>query len=173
MEEYICRTGCARVLGVEVLTYRISLPKWEKRDKISEFYAQVEARTLSFCETALRRMAERCFDASEDPKKRFHFPAFRYGLEGRVTWEDTDTDLVSVCLTAELKQKGDCLESCLQAHTWSLSEEVLLPPEQIAERLALQGRFSRKMRKKEHFLVKNRTLLFLDGDTWSRVSFPD
>lgn len=170
--QYVCRTGCERISGVEVLTYRISLPQWGSLERISDFYSAVEQRTLSFCETTLKKIAEEAFESSEDPRKRFCFPTFRYALEGRVTCEDTKANLLSVRLEAELKRKGtvDCLERQLQAHTWSLSEEMLLPPEQIAERLGGNARHARKIRKKKDVLVDQGEVYFLNGCVWEKFN---
>ena len=162
MVQYICRTECERISGVEVLTYRIRLPKWENLDRISAFYAEIEERTRSFCEMVLKKMAREIFEASEDPKKYFCFPTFRYTLEGQVVYENTETDIVSVRLLAELKRRGsvDCLERQVQAHTWSLSEEVFLPVEQIAERLGKTELIPRKNRKMREILVDHGEMFF-------------
>lgn len=173
MVQYVCRTGCERVAGVEVLTYRICLPQWENLEKISAFYSEIEQRARSFCETSLKRIAEEAFETSEDPRKRFCFPTFRYALEGSVTCEDTQANLLSVRLVAEWKRRGtvDCLERQLQAHTWSLSEEILLPPEQIAERLGANARLARKIRKKKDVLLDRGELFFLNGGEWEKFNF--
>lgn len=170
MVQYVNRTGCARVCGTEVLTYRISLPQWDRLGKISAFYLEIENRTRSFCETALKTMAEEDFERSDDPKKRFCFPTFRYVLEACVTYENVGEDLLSVRLVTELRRRGsvDCLERHLQAHTWSLSEEILIPPEQIAERLMGNARIPRNIRKNKDVLVDGGVMTFLNGSVWEK-----
>jgi len=162
MSLYDCQSGRFCVSGVEVLSYRIRLPRWETAEEISAFYGEAGARALAFCEDQLRAEAELAFSQSEDPQKRFRFPALRYHLEGRVTLEDPRRDLVSVLLLAELGRRGETAPVCrrLRAHTWRLSDGSLLPPRYA---LALWKSGARLLRP----LRRDRELLLEDGRIFS------
>ena len=119
--------GRVTVEGTEVLTYRIRLPRWQEYEEISAFYDVMAQQALAFCETELRERAEEEFSRSEDPRKRFTFPTLRYRLEGRVSEEKSDR--TTVRLVAELSRRGEMLERSEWAHTWCLSDGMLLPSE--------------------------------------------
>lgn len=160
-----CQNGRICVSGVEVLSYRISLPEWTEFAEVSAAYGGIAERAIAFCETQLRERAEGEFEASEDPQKRFRFPAYRYRLEGRVTYEDGAREIASVCLTAELKRRGEtaCLERNVEVHTWKLSEALLLPPEQTAVLWEPALRLPKKMRRRGDLLLEGNRLFWIYG----------
>ncbi len=90
------RSEHLRVLGVEVLSYRISLPLWEEAEKISSFYREIGERAEVFCKERLFPLAQKDYEASEDPRKRFRYAPYSYTLEGKITGEREG--LLSVCL---------------------------------------------------------------------------
>ncbi len=94
---------------------------------MSEFYREIGARVLAFCEERLRPWAEREFERCEDPKKRFHFPSFFYRLETRTCEEG---GVLSVSMRATLGRRGiqEPLRQWERVLTWSAQEDCLLPP---------------------------------------------
>lgn len=165
MWKYRCQNGRICVSGVEVLRYRISLPEWEEFEAVSSVYGEIADRSLSFCETTLRQMAEAEFEASEDPRKKFRFPAFRYRLEGRVTYEDAQMGIASVFLIAEMKRgdRADYVERHAEAHTWNLSEGLLLPPEQVVALRCPTERVPKKLRREDGILIDGESLFLIRG----------
>ena len=113
---------------------------------MSQFYEKIEKEALSFCEGALLSVAQREFEGCDDPKKRFSFPTFLYSLEGRVSYESLERDLLTVRLTATLSRRGEGTprERNTDGHAWSLSEERMLPPTQVADALG-----ARRLRRRE------------------------
>lgn len=121
---------CFCVKGTEVLRYRVIVPQWDAYETISEFYREIGARSVRYCEETLRPYAERMYEESEQPDKRFRFPVFFYGLMGRVTYEDEQ--VASVRLEMQWRRRGDAETAAhgSDGHTWQLREECLLPPRQ-------------------------------------------
>ncbi len=163
MWTYHHQNGRICVDGVEVLSYRISLPRWEAFEQVSALYQEIGESAVAFCETALRERAEQEFQASEDPQRKFHFPALRYRLEGRVTYEDLQLGVASVCLTAELKRLGCSarLQRHVEAHTWELKTGALLPPEQTVAFRFPDERIPRRIRRAEGALLEGERLFLL------------
>lgn len=169
MIELLQKNGRACVGGVEVLRWKISLPICD--GAIGRFYEEICARTAAYCEGALRERAEREFEASEDEKKRFSFPAFSYRLEGRVTYEDEE--YLSVCLAAELRRRGErsSLAFFEDGHVFEKSLELLLPPSEVVSQLC-KTRLSRKERKAARgVLLSEKNVLWHDGSGWQSKSY--
>ena len=139
-----------RVSGVEVLRCCLTLPQWEEHETLSALYREIGDRAMAFCKDRLREEAEAEYESSEDERKRFRFPTWRYELTGEVC--HAEDGLLSVRLTATLCRKGSAepLMRGYDAHTWQLEEgadAVLLPPEQVAERVTGRALPRRKRRR--------------------------
>jgi hypothetical protein len=119
------RVGRITVEGTEVLSYRIRLPEWQEYERISAFYDRIAEQAQAFCETDLRARAEEEYFRSDDPRKRFSYPALRYRLESEIG--RAEEGRLTVRLVASLARGGERLARSEWTHTWSLSEEWLLP----------------------------------------------
>ncbi len=166
MSELFEKHGGESVLGTEVLRWRISLPLCG--EPISAFYEEIGRRAVGYCEGALTELATREFESSDDPNKRFSFPALIYRLEGRVTYEDEC--FLSICLAAELRRRGERspLSRFEDGQVWEKWEGKLLPPEEIV-RLRCKTRLSRKEKKAiRGVLLSEKSVLWYDGTHWNK-----
>ncbi len=157
MLQYVSLGNTARVSGVTVFSYRISIPSWEEKTKMTEFYQKISLEAEEFCQSKLIPLAEGDFSASEDPNKRFRYAPFFYTLSGRVTGEKEG--ILSVLLEAKWGRRGEkeLLGQGFDAHTWEWQEENLLPPAHVTRRLSLQ-----RIRRKDRRRCRG---VFLDGET--------
>ena len=105
---------------------------------MTEFYRKIGESVEDFCENDLRVYAERSFAESEDPKKRFHFPAFFYRLEATVEEGETEWMVKMETVLGRKGRRGEPLYRTEEIHRWTLCESGLLPPPRV-----------RKKRKKE------------------------
>ena len=153
MIEYYTHSAGHCFDGVQVLRYKIALPHFSGRDKISVFYREIYNRALGYCESELCSLSEKKYAECNMPRKKFDYPPLIYRLEGRVTC--VEGDLVFVKLTASVSQRGlsDTL-TVYDPHVWSLSEELLLPPKMAAREYMGTGKASKKIGK-NGFLVEN------------------
>ncbi len=94
---------------------------------MNDFYKKIEDRLVVFCEKKLCPWAEKEFERCEDPKKRFHFPAFFYRLETTVVEQEGNN---AVFMRASLGKKGttELLYQWEQELVWSVEEDCMLPP---------------------------------------------
>lgn len=166
MAELFQKSGRACVAGVEVLRWRISLPM--RGEAIAAFYEEIGRRAVAFCERALREHAEQAFALSDNENKRFSFPAFSYRLEGRVTYEDEE--VLSVCLTAELRRRGErsCLGFFEQGQVFEKKSGLLLPPEEVVSLFGGTRLSAKEKRSPKGVLLSQDGVLLHDGNEWKK-----
>ena len=139
MFDPIYKRGCRKVQGARVFVYSVSIPDFKGLPVISEFYRDVSSLVSQRCEGEFAdRAAEEYISLrSEDPRSIFR-PTV-YSLVAEVTYFDGETMFVKLTATLSLRHKG--LEKrVIDAHAWSLDDQMLLPPRQAARRLIPTGR---------------------------------
>ena len=136
MESIVLR-GRHTHAGVEVLSFRLSLPNVESMPALTDFYEQMAERVTDFCQRELAPMAEGAYDADPDPKKRFHFRPYRYDLTGRV--EEDDGTRLRVRLCARLVMSDGAQKSFCDEQIWEKGSGML-----IKEKSHRQGSKKRK-----------------------------
>ena len=152
MIEYYSHRAGHNFEGVEILRYKIVLPRFSDYEEISGFYRGIYDRVISYCEGELVKHAEKKYVECDIPRKKFDYPPIVYSLSGRVTYECGD--LLFVKLTATATQKGMSDAVCVyDAHAWSLSDRRLIPPKMAARAHFKCGNF-RKIGK-NGFLVED------------------
>lgn len=169
MAEVFQKSGRHCVEGSEVLRWRISLPPCDGR--MAEFYREIGARVVGYCEGALSELAAREFEASDDSEKRFSFAAFFYRLEGRVSYEDDA--LLSVFFCAELRRRGERipLGHFESGQVWEKESELLLAPEEVV-RLRCNTPLSRRERKAARGVFLSEEGVFWQaGNVWRKKPF--
>ena len=127
MIELAERRGKQVVLGTEVLSWRISLPRGENGTRMEKLFREIGDRAERFCREDLCPWTEKKFEECKDPKKRFHFPAFSYQLDTRIREEGRGT---VISLEAIFKKRGDekPLSRWGRELIWSEKEDCLLLP---------------------------------------------
>ena len=169
MTEIFQKSGRETVDGCEVLRWRISLPLCEsEQGRIAAFYEEIGRRAVGFCKGALSERAKAEFERSDDPNKRFSFAAFSYRLAGAVTYEDET--LCSVCLTAELRRRGDRVpkESFEDGQVWEKRSGLWIPPAEVV-RLHGEEALSRKEKRLiQGALLSANSVLWYDGNAWNK-----
>lgn len=152
MIEYYTHRAGHTFEGVEILRYRIVLPRFSNLEGISEFYRGICDRVISYCDGDLKRHAEKKYMDCSMPKKKFNYPPIIYNLSGRVTAEVNG--LIFVKLTATATHRGINDTLCVyDAHVWSTSDQRLLPPKAAAREYFGRGSF--RQIGKNGFLVEN------------------
>ena len=164
MAELFQKSGRARVSGIEVLRWKISLPL--RGERIAAFYREIGERTAAYCEGALRERAEGELERSEDENKRFFFPTLIYRLEGRVTYEDEE--ILSVCLVAELRRSGERspIGFFEDGQVFEKQGELLLPPERVVSRFGGARLSAKEKRAARGVLLTETGALWHDGARW-------
>ena len=162
MAEYGTVRGSERKDGVEILRWRIELPRYEELERISEFYEGLQKETADFCQNVLKGRAETAYDQCDDPKKRFRFSPLIYRLTGRETAREKD--LLSVSLEVTLRTGDTVLENGVFGQIFCESEQILLSPEEAAR--MWDGRRLTAREKRE-----TGGLLLRDGSLWFREDF--
>lgn len=127
----VCRKGVEQEEGVELLRWKIILPVDRDDAEFSSVCERLASSATEFCRGELRRRLAERYQASEDVKKRFRFPAYRYTLEGTVT--QTDESVTSVLWTAELKTGARTCAKGSVGLVWSRKESVFLSLRQTAK----------------------------------------
>ena len=156
--------GSEKRHGVEILRWRIELPRYEELEKISEFYGAISERCVAFCQGTLRQRAEDAYDLCEDPKKRFRFDPLIYRLTGTETARQKD--LLSVSLEITLKRGDTVWERELLGQVFCESEQILLSPKETA-RMWDGTRLSGARKKKTGALIlREGELCEKKGDGW-------
>lgn len=163
------RSEHLRVQGVEVLSYRISLPFFEG-EKMSGFYREIGEQVGVFCREILFPFAQKEYEESTEPRKRFRHVPYFYTLDGKITGETGS--LLSVLMEARWGRKGEreLLGRALDAHTWELETRMLLPPRQVAERLSLPRLRRGELRSCRGILLSGDVCLFCDGQELRPIS---
>lgn len=110
--------------GKEVLRVRITLPQLEALPSVNDFYRELGERAAAFCRNTLTARAEAAYEGDPDPKKRFHFRAFRYTLTG-TAHEESETH-VRVRLCAELVTSDGTRTAYQDEQLWEKAEQTLL-----------------------------------------------
>ncbi len=164
MAEYTVKRGIERMEGVEILRWRIELPRWEGLEEISGFYGELEEKTVSFCQGELKKRAKEAYAACEDPKKRFHFSPMVYRLTGKETARERN--LLSVSLEITLQAGDELLGREILGQIFSESEQLLLSPEQAAR--AWDGRRLRAAERRQTggVLLRDGGLFFKEDFRW-------
>lgn len=151
MIEYFSSSAGHIYEGVEILRYRIVLPRITGNDNITDFYREIFDSTLLFCKGELCKYSEEKYLLCDLPKKRFNYSPIVYRLEGRVT--HADSECLFVKLTASVCQRGGSDSTrAYDAHAWSLSDGRLLPPRAAAREYLQAKRLPREIKGKE-FLI--------------------
>ncbi len=155
MVTYLNLGGKHKAEGVEVLRYRLCLPVFSQSDRISKFYGDIAELAHQYCKNELSRRAEEIFYNCDMPKKRFNYPPICYCLEGRVTYEDGDIAFVKLLAKSEHRGFPDDRRFAMDAHAWSLSDSLLIPPRQAAEGFLTRRDIPKALGKQGGFLVEN------------------
>ena len=121
------QSGRCLVAGTEVLSWRIQLPRGEEDSAMDQWYREIQRRVVRFCEGDLRLLAEKDFEESEDPKKRFHFSPFVYRLDSELLEKDGQLR-VKMVVTLERKRGEWSAVRRELVHIWSQTEDCLIPP---------------------------------------------
>lgn len=139
--------------GVEILRYRLVLPRITDKEKITDFYREVFDSTLLFCKGELCKYSEKKYLLCDLPKKKFNYPPVIYRLEGCVTYESDEHLFVK--LTASVEQRESIsTRRVYDAHAWSVSDERLLPPRMAAREYLHIKRLPKELRR-QGFLVED------------------
>lgn len=153
MVEYYSLTQGHSFEGTPILRYKIALPRFTDKARMTEFYGQIYDRVIGYCKDDLCRHSEEKYLQCDIPRKKFDYPPLIYRLEGRVTC--IDGDLLFVKLTATVSQRGlSNTVTVYDAHAWSVSDECLIPPK-AAAREYLKVRKAPRQMGKNGFLVEN------------------
>ena len=172
MAEMFQKSGRTAVEGCEVLRWRISLPLCEsEQGRISAFYEEVGRRAAAFCEGALSERAKAEFERADDPNKRFSFAAFSYRLAGAVTYEDGE--LCSVCMTAELRRRGDRapIELYEDGQVWEKHSGLWIPPKEVVFLCCGEALSRKEKRLIQGVLLSENSVLWYDGKAWNKKEF--
>ena len=137
--------------GVELLRYRIALPRISSNDNITDFYQEIFDTTLLFCKGELCKYSEEKYLLCDLPKKKFNYSPIVYRLDGRVT--HADGDYLFVKLTASVTQRGSKENiKTFDAHVWSLPDGRLVPPKMAAREYLQTKKLPRELKGNE-FLI--------------------
>ncbi len=155
MVTYFNQGGRHKAEGVEILRYRLCLPVFTDKKRISKFYEDISELTLEYCKNELTEYAKKAYTECDIPKKKFNFPPICYSLDGRVTYEDGYTAFVKLIAKTEHRGSPDEYRTAYDAHAWSLSDELLMPPRLAAEGFLGRRDIPRTLRGDTGFLVEN------------------
>ncbi|MBQ9086012.1 MAG: hypothetical protein IJY47_02365 [Clostridia bacterium] len=150
--------------GTSLVEWRLMLPSCELWRGMEEFYRELGDDVITrFCEGVLGERARREYAESGDPLKRFHFPAFRYTLEGKICYETAS--LISIRLDAALRRKGEHAPRSVgvEAHTWEVESGMLLPPKQVLEAVGEEAMSRKERRMTKSVLLTAEGIFLCDG----------
>ena len=164
MYGYFNRFGNAEAEGVEILKYKISLPYFEGRERMTEFYQRICEQILTFCETELKNFAKEQYDMRADTEVKGRYPEIIYALNGRVT--HADVERVFVLIEATLKKYGESERICRRydAHAWSVEDELLISPKKAARAIIPDGKLPKEVKRAEGIFVSDGRLFSCRGD---------
>ena len=170
MYRYFCLSGRHTFDGVEIMRYKISVPEFIGHDRISQFYREISERVQSFCEGDLKDHAKAEYERSEITNKKFRYPCLIYKLDGTVTYDGEE--IAFVRMEATLKKLGDTSPMCrtYDAHTWSLSDECIIPPKRAASLLVPDKRLLKKIKSPRGVLYSDGKIFLCEKDSLIELS---
>lgn len=164
MFDLIYKRGCRRVLGVHVFGYSLSFPDLKEYPRIAAFYRDICALAAESCDTQLGPRAEADFLSLSERDRQTVFRPYAYALTGEVSY--FDSEIMIIKLTAVLKNpRLGQIQRIFEVHAWSLDDERLIPPRQVARRFIPKGRLPSMMgdcgflaEGENYYLCKNGSL---------------
>lgn len=110
--------------GVEVMRYRISLPRFEDLPEINAFYEQIARRAEKFCREILFARAQGSYDNDPNEKKRFSHRPYLYTLDGQILSDDGT--YITVELVASLREPDGMQSQYSCKQIWERENEWML-----------------------------------------------
>lgn len=131
--------------GNEILRYKICIPRIEGCERINELYLRISEECESFCKNIL---------ACESEKR------YAYLLDYAIT--HSSEDMICLLMRVRVMCGTNVIERFVDAHTWSISRQSMIPPRTLRKKFA--GRDGR---------AKKREPIFLCGDELKILSGTD
>ena len=131
MYSYFYKNGKESADGAEILRYKICLPEFEGRERMSRFYGEIASSVLRFCDGELKEFAISQYGERRGEREKTGYPMIIYTLNGRVTY--CDGEHIFVLIEAMLKRRGERAQICRRydCHGWTLSDQLLMPPKDV------------------------------------------
>ena len=172
MYSYFYENGKEDAEGIEILKYKICLPEFEKKERMTKFYREISSGVKAFCDGELKKYALLQYEEKGDQRGKLGYPQIIYTLNGRVTY--CDGEHLFVLIEAMLKRRGERAQICRRydSHGWTLSDELLMRPKDIAE-LAFGGEnIPKDVRKAKNLFISENRLFCCDGERINEIELP-
>ena len=169
MYSYFYKNGKESIEGIEILKYKICLPEFEGRERMTEFYRKIAAGVMTFCEGELKKYAFSQYEEKSGEIGRMGYPQIIYTLNGRVT--HCDGEHLFVLIEAMLKRRGERAQICRRydSHGWTLSDELLMRPKDIALLASGGGNISKDAKRAKNLFISEGRLFSCEGERISEI----
>ena len=171
MYSYFYKNGKESADGKDILRYKICLPEFEGRERMSRFYGEIARSVLSFCEGELKLFALKQYEERRDERGRLGYPMIIYTLNGRVTY--CDGEHLFVLIEAVLKRRGERAQICRRydCHGWTLSSQLLMPPRDVLALAAGDRPFPREAKRAKDLFILDGRLFSCERERISEIEF--
>ena len=172
MYSYFYKNGKESADGAEILRYKICLPEFEGRERMSRFYGEIAKSVLSFCEGELKQFALKQYEERHGERGKTGYSMIIYTLNGRVTY--CDGDHLFVLVEAMLKRRGERAQICRRydCHGWTLSDQLLMPPKDILTLAAGERPLPKEAKKAENLFILDGRLFSCEEEKICEIKFP-
>ena len=172
MYSYFYKNGKESADGVEILRYKICLPEFEGRERMSCFYREIARSVLSFCEGELKQFAFTQYEERRGERTKAGYPMIIYTLNGRVTYSDGEH--IFVLIEAMLKRRGERAQICRRydAHGWELSSQLLMPPKDVLALAVGERPFPKEAKKAKNLFILDGRLFSCEEEKICEIELP-
>ena len=172
MYSYFYENGKESIGNIEVLKYKICLPEFEGKKRMTGFYREIASGVKKFCEGELKKYALSQYEENGEKTGRLGYPQIIYTLNGRVT--HCDGEHLFVLIEAMLKRRGERAQICRRydSHGWTLSDELLMRPKDIAALFFGRENIPKDIRKAKNLFVSENRLFCCDEERICEIELP-